>query len=117
MQQAAKPLSRNAVHQANDDFYRRHPEMGRGGGGLSLELKLVHSEIVEGAIAGETCLTAELAGTQGEEVKVEFAIEFEGVKGKVTLKAAWGIVELKREFQIIQKREILRHEWDFAEKE
>lgn len=87
---------------------------GSGGGALSLELKLVSSDVVEGAVSGESGIGLEVVGTSGDEPKVELAIKFDGVKGKCSLKAAWGWVELSREFQLVQERELYRKEWLLA---
>lgn len=88
---------------------------GTGGGALSLELKLASSEVVEGAVSGETSLTAEVEATAGNAPAAKLTIKFDGVKGKASVKAAWGWVELSREFQLIQEREIYSREWSLAE--
>ena len=84
---------------------------GGGSGALSLELKLASSELVEGAIAGESGLGVEVVRTSSDEPEVELAIKFDGVKGKATMKALWGYVEFTREFQLMKERELFRHEW------
>lgn len=78
---------------------------GSGKGALSLELKLASSEVVEGAITGETGLGVEVFGKKSAKAEVELKFKFDGVKGSATLKAVWGWIELKREFQILKERE------------
>ena len=75
------------------------------------KLALVSPDVIEAAISGESGLGLEVVGTSGDEAKVELVIKFDGVKGKASAKAAWGWVELTREFQLVQERELYRKEW------
>ena len=83
---------------------------GGGSGALSLELKLASSKIVEGAISGESGIGVEVVGTKSDDPKAELVVKFDGVKGKITLKAAWGYVEFTREFQLMKERELYRND-------
>lgn len=87
---------------------------GSGGGALSLELALC-PDVVEGAVVGESGLGLEVTGTSGDEAKVELVIKFDGLKGKASIKLAWGWVELTREFQLLQERELYKKEWLLTE--
>lgn len=78
-----------------------------GTGALSLELKLVRSEFVEGALTGETGFDGEVTRTgDWEDPEVQTVVKWTGVKGKATIKAAWGIVEYTREFQLLPEKDI-----------
>ncbi len=79
---------------------------GTIGGAISLEVKLASSDIAEAALSGETSLTAELAGTYKESFELNWSGKWDGIKGKATIKALWGIVEYNREFQIMAEREL-----------
>lgn len=83
---------------------------GNGKGALSLELKLASSELVEGAITGESGIGVEVFGKKSAKAEIELKFKFDGVKGSATLKALWGWIEHKREFQILKEREI-PHTW------
>jgi hypothetical protein len=79
---------------------------GTIGGAISLELKLVSADVAEAAVSGETSLTAELSGAYAERFEINWVGKWDGIKGKATIKALWGIVEYSREFQIMAEREL-----------
>lgn len=78
---------------------------GSGKGALSLEIKLASSEIVEGAISGESGVGIEVFGKKSTKAEIEAKIKFDGLKCSAVLKALWGWIEVKREFQLIKERE------------
>lgn len=87
---------------------------GGGSGALSLELKLARSEVVDGAISGETAIGVEVERAWGDDPNVQVAIKWDGIKGKASVKAAYGWVEWSRDFQILKEREIYRDQWSLA---
>ena len=99
-------------HKGESEWREKSVSGGGGGkGALSLELKLASSEVVEAALTGETGLGVEVEVCSGEEAQVTLKIKFDGILGKASIKAAWGWVELTREFQLVQEREIYKHDW------
>lgn len=87
---------------------------GSGKGALSLELKLVSSDLVEGALTGEMGAGVEVEAASGEDAKVVVKLKFDGILAKATFKAAWGWVEVTREFQLVQEREHVLKEWSLT---
>jgi len=105
-------------HNGEDSWHEKNISGGgSGGGGLSLELKLASSEVVEGEIVGETGISADVIASKEATAEAKLSIDFDGVKGNITLKALWGVVEFKREFQLIQKREIYKHDWHLGKED
>jgi hypothetical protein len=90
---------------------------GGGEGQISIEAKLVSPDFVQGSLAGKTGLGLEAKGVKSDEVEIGVKLKFDGVKGVVTLKAAWGWVEWSREFQLMEERELPLGTWKFGTQE
>ncbi len=87
---------------------------GSGKGALSLELKLVSSDLVEGALTGEMGAGVEVEATSGDDAKVVVKLKFDGILAKASFKAAWGWVEVTREFQLVKERDYKLKEWSLT---
>ena len=84
---------------------------GVGGAGtlaLSIEAKFVSASFAEGAVVGETGLEAKLELELEDELAMPFSIGHTGLKGKAVLKAAWGLIEWERSFQLISPGEFFK---------
>jgi hypothetical protein len=80
----------------------------------SINLKLGNTEIIDVEVAGKTGITGEFTGSRGGgDPSLEFVLKWDGIKAEATLKAGWGIIEWKREFQVLGEEELYRK--DFLE--
>lgn len=87
---------------------------GDGKFALSVEAMLWDEDVAEVILAGETGAGLELGRTDGEETEVTLTLKHAGVKGIATVKAVYGVVEFKREFQLVSAGEYVKH-WPLAE--
>ncbi len=94
------------------DFGKR--EVAGGGNGsakLSLDLKLAGPDLVSGSLAGSTGVGLKVAAAWEDEATIEIQPKWDGLKASATLKACWGLVEINRDFQLIQERTYDKWKW------
>jgi hypothetical protein len=83
---------------------------------LSLEMKLVSKDVVEGSIVGDTGLGIKAKLGVGDDPTLELNWSFQGIGGSASIKAIWGIVEFTRKFDLVGPR-TLKSEWALGEQD
>jgi hypothetical protein len=89
-------------------------EVSGGGSGtmkLSLDLKLSGPDLVQGSLSGSSGLGVKVALAHEEHATIEIQPKWDGIKASATLKAAWGLVEINRDFQLVAERTYDKWKW------
>lgn len=95
-------------------------EVSGGGNGtakLSLDLKLAGPDLVSGSLAGSTGLGVKVAVGHEDEATIAIQPKWDGIKASATLKACWGLVEVNRDFQLVQERSYDAWKWPLSKTE
>lgn len=80
----------------------------------SVKFELIDEDVVQAAISGETGISVSGTGAFDQVPAVEIKAGWDGIKAKATIKAAWGWVELSREFQLLGPEPLIDYDHQFV---
>jgi len=76
---------------------------------LSANLFLVSKDVINAELAGVTSFTGTAKGLIDDDPAIETELMWDGLEAVITVEAAWGFIEYKKEFPIFGERKLAGH--------